>query len=348
MRETSRTSKQKTSLDLNECISLPASGSGTTPYALPTGQPVDLFGQAVVPVSHSRRRGKAKGKKTNDISGPCSWGSSASASLQRSLARMLVATLDVNGSPEYDLTWKRWVMRSGVPICRLRALARHTSDRDYSGWPTTRSTDGEKGIRTSEVAIAEFKRKGISSDLPTIADLAGWPTPDANSFGTNDCQWQERREKIKAQRINGNGFGLTLGMAATLANLAQNNEQSSNSADSGRDASEPLLEDMPPTAQVESGYTNLAGWPTPMSGSPTTEEYNEAGNTDSSRKVVELVSGPTSSLCSVVTKRSGVSHGVLNPAFSLWLMGFPMSWLACFPMTHSRSRRRKSPAAPGC
>jgi hypothetical protein len=31
------------------------------------------------------------------------------------------------------------------------------------------------------------------------------------------------------------------------------------------------------------------GWPTPMAGSPGTETYNPAGNTDSSRKTVALV-----------------------------------------------------------
>jgi hypothetical protein len=35
----------------------------------------------------------------------------------------------------------------------------------------------------------------------------------------------------------------------------------------------------------------LAGWPTPMAGSPGTEEYNPAGNTDSSRKTVALLAG---------------------------------------------------------
>lgn len=33
----------------------------------------------------------------------------------------------------------------------------------------------------------------------------------------------------------------------------------------------------------------LAGWPTPMAGSPATEDYNEAGNNDFSRKVMGLV-----------------------------------------------------------
>jgi hypothetical protein len=33
----------------------------------------------------------------------------------------------------------------------------------------------------------------------------------------------------------------------------------------------------------------MAGWPTPMAGSPGTDTYNPAGNTDSSRKTVALV-----------------------------------------------------------
>ena len=37
----------------------------------------------------------------------------------------------------------------------------------------------------------------------------------------------------------------------------------------------------------------LSGWPTPMAGGPGTETYNEAGNTDSSRKTVALVSSRT-------------------------------------------------------
>ena len=39
--------------------------------------------------------------------------------------------------------------------------------------------------------------------------------------------------------------------------------------------------------------SDSGSWPTPMAGSPGTEEYNPAGNTDSSRKTVELTSWPT-------------------------------------------------------
>jgi hypothetical protein len=37
----------------------------------------------------------------------------------------------------------------------------------------------------------------------------------------------------------------------------------------------------------------LASWPTPMAGTPAQKGYNEAGNTDSGRKTVDLVSWPT-------------------------------------------------------
>jgi hypothetical protein len=47
--------------------------------------------------------------------------------------------------------------------------------------------------------------------------LASWPTPNAGPQNDTDTNWQKRREELKAKHMNGNGFGLTLGMAATLA-----------------------------------------------------------------------------------------------------------------------------------
>jgi hypothetical protein len=64
-------------------------------------------------------------------------------------------------------------MQSGPPICRLAARARPTSGSACSGWPTP--------------SAREFEH----ADLDNL---------------------MERRERIKAQGINGNGFGLTLGM----------------------------------------------------------------------------------------------------------------------------------------
>ena len=107
---------------------------------------------------------------------------------------------------------------------------------------------------------------------------------------------------------------------------------------------------------------SLAGWPTPMAGTPATDEYNEAGNTDSSRKTVALVTGwptPRAEEREQYNSRDGyealslkvrglqassltvptAKRGALNPAFVRWLMGFPAEWDACGP-TATRSSRR--------
>ena len=42
-----------------------------------------------------------------------------------------------------------------------------------------------------------------------------WPTPNAQQFGADNVEvWQARRERVKTELGNGNGFGLTLNMAA--------------------------------------------------------------------------------------------------------------------------------------
>ena len=106
------------------------------------------------------------------------------------LARILKRLLP-SGSMEYDLTWQKRVTPSGHVFWERQASARRTEDSDFFGlpffqeqtaaelspWPTARSTDGDKGIRTSEGSIAEFERKGTGADLPTVAHLSPWTTP---------------------------------------------------------------------------------------------------------------------------------------------------------------------------
>jgi len=152
------------------------------------------------------------GLTISGISGPQCSGSPASIDLTLSLASRLTPRLHLLGSTLYSLTWRVRVTPAGRRISALRASGRRTEGKGCTGWPT----------------------------------------PNAEHQNDGDTNWEARREAIKAQGINGNGFGLTLGMAATLSL-----------------------------------------WPTPMAGSPATETYNEAGNNDFSRKVVELASWPT-------------------------------------------------------
>jgi hypothetical protein len=106
----------------------------------------------------------------------------------------------------------------------------------------------------------------------------------------------------------------------------------------------------------------MAGWPSPMAGTPAQNGYNEAGNNDSSRRTVDLVGWPTP--CQQDGPKGGPSQGddrlpgaaassslvptekrgALNPRFSLWLMGFPAEWASCGEraMLSCRKSRRSS------
>jgi hypothetical protein len=107
-----------------------------------------------------------------------------------------------------------------------------------------------------------------------------------------------------------------------------------------------------------------------MAGTPAQKGYNEAGNTDSSRKTVELcapwatpttrdhkdgastlentpingllgrqVSLASSGVISTGSPALTEKRGQLNPAHSRWLMGYPAAWDACAP-TGMRSSRK--------
>jgi hypothetical protein len=165
-------SQKATCADTPNVISSPESAVGPKLSASPGGQQIVLFGQAHVPANHLAARANGKGQKTSGTCGLNSIGLLESANLTLSLGNRLRERLDVNGSPEYALTWKRWDMLSGPPICALRASARRISGKDCTGWPTPRTSDAN--------GAGEHGQGG--KDLRTTAQMAGWPTPMANKL----------------------------------------------------------------------------------------------------------------------------------------------------------------------
>ena len=165
-------------MDIHNATSLQGLGDGHTPSCLQDGQQTNLCGLEAAHASRSRVLERDSEQKTSATCGQKCSGSSASASLQRSLANRLRQRLGVSGSDIYSLTWKVWDMPGREPICALRASARTTSGSGCSGWPTA----------------------------------------DAHGFECKDVfRMMERRQECRDRTGNGNGFGLTLGQLVQLA-----------------------------------------------------------------------------------------------------------------------------------
>ncbi|AIC88268.1 putative phage methyltransferase protein [Burkholderia thailandensis USAMRU Malaysia  len=156
---TSATCIPTTFVHTPSAISSQASASGPTRFVAPDGPTIDLFGRVPVRANLSPRQAKDLGLMTSGISGLRGTGSSVSAVLQSSLESRLRGRLSTLGSTLFKLTWKRWTTPMGVSRFRLRASAPRTSETARTGWPTPRSADGEKNVRTLEGSLREIARR---------------------------------------------------------------------------------------------------------------------------------------------------------------------------------------------
>jgi len=169
--------------DTKEFTCSEALEAGSTRSNLQGGE-TSQFGVEVARVNLGLMREKEKDMRMRETYGQRCCALSSSASLSVSLESRLVANLDVNGSPEYKLTWKSWVLSSGLRICALRASPRRISDKDFSGWPTPSYSDanGGKGPRLGVSPTGKLPDGGKAQmDLSAFAklQLAGWATPAA-------------------------------------------------------------------------------------------------------------------------------------------------------------------------
>lgn len=168
-----KSSSKKDSLNVTSLLALE---DGHSPSESAEYQTINLYGQEAVHASHLATLETRWVSLIHAIYSRRSAALSRAADLQSSLASRLQASLDVNGSPEYVLKWHTWDMPQGGAIFALRGSRRRTSDKDFSGWPTPKTSDEKGGM----LGRAFTNRSNLNDKV----QLAPWPTPMAGSQAT--------------------------------------------------------------------------------------------------------------------------------------------------------------------
>jgi hypothetical protein len=296
--------------DLHSAISSLASPDGASPSDLPDGPMTDLFGQDHAHASPSPQPEKAKHQAMNATSGPIGSNLSELADRQSSLANRLKRQLDGVGSTLFTLTWKQKATPLGRPYSQLAASGRRISDNDCGSWatPCGNQANGEPEafLERKRRSVARGSQMGVSlTDLQMQAKLASWPTPDQGERGAP-------KNPEKTIRENGTKIQFTLNAAVAMA-----------------------LEHV----DLEGGARAATdSWITPQAKdyrSGQAKRYLEKKHALSLNDQVKV--GPTLPGSTAQTE----NKGQLNPAFSLWLMGYPTEWLSCAPLVTRLSRKSR-------
>ena len=302
-------SSQATLPGIPTATSSPASAVGPTHSDLPESKDGES-GPGAVHASPSPLPGREREPTTNGTCGRSSTGSSASASLQRSLESRLRARLEGLGSPLYSLTWKAWDMPFREPICALRALGRRTSGKGSGGWPTATAQDSVR--QYSQEALRKFAIDGNVAghyvDLNAAAQLTGWGTPRATDGNKNVRSQQGAL--AEAERKGGNN---DLGVSAALTGWPTPATPSG-----GRSVS---IEKMDATGRTADGKKHTAslehavrfvGWPTPLADSSETRTPESSERRAKAGRPITL-SGAASLAAGWATPRVGNNGGIGSP-----------------------------------
>lgn len=229
--------------------------------------------------------------------------------------------MDVNGSPEYELTWKEWDMPAGVPICALRASPRHTSASVCTGWRTPIERDHHENKlsgnpdrqKTIQLAHEAHRPSRAATGRTTeylgrqVRHLAGWPTPTDdnanNSMGHQGTDFADLPTTAQlagwptAQARDGKGASLNqqdrnarpLNEVAKLAGWTTPRPTDDNMSRRSPEAMERERERAKAHAARNLALdASLAGWPTPNTPSGgrsvSTDWMDATGKTVDGRK----------------------------------------------------------------
>ena len=144
----------------------------------------------------------------NGTFGLTSSDSLTSFDLQRSLESRLRANLDLNGSPEFGMRWKKRGTPSGPRIFQLAPWERPTGVPACFGWPTPKATE----IVTGKNAQGELSLTSVVQELVSV-----FP------WGTPETRCGVRTEKFGKGRALNPGEGLALGITMKSLGVVMGN-----------------------------------------------------------------------------------------------------------------------------
>ncbi len=189
----------------SNATSSPEPESGLTLSDLLGGPTTGLSGPDLRPANLSVSPESRTAKTTRDTSPPSlrAWSGPAvplcclanrsqarqsSDHLQKEIDRALKERLHGRGSTIYAIAWKQHTTPLGRTMSRMRASAHRTSVREpileRSGWPTASARDWKDtaGMATTGINPDGSERTRLDQ-LPRLAQLADWPTPNTMGGG---------------------------------------------------------------------------------------------------------------------------------------------------------------------
>ena len=112
----------------------------------------------------------------------------------------------------YSETWPRSGMTQSGIAYRLPPLVPLTAGTASGLWPTPNTSEAKSDTHNVQNRIAKGKQVMLCHAVRL------WPTPDAMVANLSEDldNWTARRDRVKAKKKNGNGFGMPLAVAVRM------------------------------------------------------------------------------------------------------------------------------------